>query len=151
MSSCGSSENLRVHTFPLRLGDRMELPGFRELEYSTGTKEHKTTQNTRVEATQTRREMVGNFFFNSFSLEIKSFLQYFCVVFITKWLPWQPYITKPIINYELVVMATGFHDNHTKLFNFQQYISCYRNNKYLHPIYSCSLTLNVKTTLKARS
>ena len=65
----------------------MELPGFRELEYSAGTKEHKTTQNTRVEATQTRREMVGYFFFNSFSLQIKSFLQYFCVVFITKWLP----------------------------------------------------------------
>ena len=27
------------------------------------------------------------FFFNSFSLQIKSFLQYFCVVLITKWLP----------------------------------------------------------------
>ena len=72
------------------------------------------------------------FFFNSFSLQIKSFLQYFCVVFITKWLPWQPYITKPIINYELVIMATGFHDNHTKLFNFHQYISFYKNNIQLH-------------------
>ena len=72
------------------------------------------------------------FFFYSLSLQIKSFLQYFCVVFITKWLPWQPYITKPIINYELVVMATGFHDNRTKLFNFHQYISFYKNNIQLH-------------------
>jgi len=42
-----------------KLGDWMELPGFRKLKYSMRTKEHKTTQNTSVEATQTRREMVG--------------------------------------------------------------------------------------------
>ena len=40
----------------------MELPGFRKLEYSMRTKEHEATQNTRVEATQTRREMARLFF-----------------------------------------------------------------------------------------
>ena len=29
-------------------------------------------------------------------------------------------------------MASGFHDNHTKLFNFHQYISFYKNNIQLH-------------------
>ena len=42
-----------------KLGDWMELPRFQKLEYLMRTKEHKTTQNTRVEATETRREMVG--------------------------------------------------------------------------------------------
>ena len=65
----------------------MELPGFRELEYLAGTKEH--TQLRTPERKQARHagRWLAILFNNSFSLQIKSFLQYFCVVFITKSLP----------------------------------------------------------------
>ena len=77
----------------------MELPGFRELEYSVGTKEHKTTQNTRVEATQTRREMVGNFFFKLFLFANK-------VIFT---------ILLRRLYYKMVAMTTVHHKTDNKL------------------------------------
>ena len=112
-----------------------------------GTKEHKTTRNTRVEATQTRREMVGYFFFISFSLQINSlFTIFLCrrllqsgchdnqyiIKAINKltWFPWQLAHRHTSINNYTVVMATngnGSHDNHTKLFNLQKYTSCHGN------------------------
>ena len=48
-------ESLSVHGTLWKLGDRLELPGFRKLEYLMRTREH----NTRVKATQRRSQMVG--------------------------------------------------------------------------------------------
>jgi len=95
--------------FPLRLGDRVELPGFRELEYLVRKKEHKTTQNTRVEATQTHREMVGYFFFFFLFANKVIFSIFLCRY---KMVAMTTVITNTLIKRDLVSMATQLYGCH---------------------------------------